>query len=311
MTYSEDELVYEPKLESTSGLSRRHIGIIVIGLIGLAAGLGLGLLYTWQIDPVIEQNTRPDQLNPIDKNNYVIAVGLDYGRTGDLRRAYSLLGEVAPGKDPFQVAADTVCELTQTGQVQTGADIEAVRNLIAIFAPQSDINVTCDVAVYATRPPQPTVALTATTLPTPTVALAATKTPTLPGPTPTPFTDFVPPTDVPSNRDFIAAALSPTCGAPRPGLLMVRVSDDDGFPLGGIPVEVQWEDETGLNREVFWTGLKADAVDAGYADFEMEEGIVYRVRLLERSNLSREMQATRSCSGETLLISYEVRFQPR
>ncbi|MCI0710025.1 MAG: hypothetical protein L0154_07665 [Chloroflexi bacterium] len=310
MTYSEDELVYEPKIDSASGLSRRQLGIIVIGLIGLAAGLGLGLLYTWQIDPVIEQNTRPDQLNPVDKNNYVIAVGLDYGRTGDLRRAYSLLGEVEPGKDPFQVAADTVCELTQTGQVQTGADIEAVRNLIAIFAPQPDIEVTCDVVVYATRPPVPTVAPIATTLPTPTIALAATKTPTLPGPTPTLLTDFGPPTDVPSRRDFVVSQPASRCNSDRPGYIMVRVSDENGFPLGGIPVEIQWDDASGRNREIFWTGLKADLVDAGYADFKMEEGVTYTVQLVDRSGLSLEMTATDTCSSADL-ISYEVRFQPR
>lgn len=305
----DDDLVYEPQSQASQALlSRRQLWLGVVGLVGLLAGLGLGLLYAWGVDPVIEQNTHPDQLNAVDKQHYVVAIALDYGETGDLTRAYNLLSQVNPGQDPFQIAADTLCQLTQSGQVQTAADVQAMRQLIALTEPQ-DVDITCDITVYATAA-VPTAASPIPTLtPNPTVAPVPTKTPTQGGASPTPITDFGSPTPVTSRSDFIAAARTPFCDPARDGIIQVRVRDQNGVPLPGIEVRVIWNDADGQHEETFFTGLKPE-LGEGYADFQMTAGETYQVGLVGRSGLSDPLEARQSC-GEDGTLSWEVIFQPR
>lgn len=180
--HDEDELIHSVRTprnaNSRATTAKQPIIFIAIGLLGLGLGIAAGLFYAWSIDPVIEKNTRPDQLNEADKQNYVVAVALDYGETGDIQRAYSLLAEIDPDRDAFQIAADTMCDLTRQGQVQSAADIVAMRQLIDMVQGQIGVAVECDTSIYATAPPATLVTPTQTLTPAPTIQRADTKTPT-------------------------------------------------------------------------------------------------------------------------------------
>jgi hypothetical protein len=198
--------------------------------------------------------------------------------------------------------------MTLSGQVQTASDIQAMRNLIAIAEPQ-DVDLNCDISLYATSAPPTVVTLAPTVTPSPTVPPIATKTPTVSGPSPTPLAADASPTPATSRNEFVIAATSPFCDPNRDGIIIVQVRDRNGFPLPGIEVMVTWNDENGQQEDRFFTGLKPD-INEGYADFQMEPGETYQVGLVGRSNLSNPLEARQSC-GESGTLSYEVVIQPR
>jgi len=58
--------------------SSRHVrsggGISWVALIiGVTLGIAAGLVYTWEIDPVVERNTAPWQLGNAAREDYVVA----------------------------------------------------------------------------------------------------------------------------------------------------------------------------------------------------------------------------------------------
>lgn len=306
----EDELIYDApsSRDKDKVASRQPIIIIAFALLGIGLGIAAGLFYTWTIDPVIEKNTRPDQLNEIDKQNYVVAIALDYGETGDIQRAYSLLAEVDPDKDAFQIAADTLCELTREGQVQSAADIVAMRQLIAVFQGQLGVEVKCDTSIYATAPPPTIITPTQTFTPSPTVQRPDTKTPTVTvvGATPT---DLPSPTPRSTRREFEPVSHSPFCIASKSGVIEIKVRDQSGIPLAGIEAAVTWSTDRGQQEEAFFTGLKPE-IDDGYADYKGVEGETYQAFLVDQSRFSDELEIYVCDESAGTLLGWEVIFQP-
>ena len=64
------------------------------------------------------------------------------------------------------------------------------------------------------------------------------------------------------------------CDPAQPQLLQVQVSDEEGLSLQGVPIHISWAG----GSETFFTGLYGE-VDDGYADFDMEEDVVYRIQV--------------------------------
>lgn len=301
-----EDLIYEP------GLRRKpHTAVyVVISLIGLAIGLGAGLFYTWQIDPVIERNTGPDKLRAEDQINYIISIGLDYGYTGDLNRAYNLLAQVEPDSDPFQLAADTVCALTRQGRIQTSADIQAIRNLIAIFQGQPDVLVNCDFEVFAIpNTPTPTPLVTFSS-PTPTPPPIATKTATPDSPIVQETIPVGPEATQPSIEGRMqVASQQQFCDAANPGMIQIHVQEETSLEIPGVAIEVRWAGPGGQQSQVFYTGLKPD-ISIGYADFKMEPGVAYIVSLPEFGATTERLVARTDVCQSGAVLSYEIYFRP-
>lgn len=302
---SSDELIYEPDVQSAS----RGLVYAVAALIFLLAGIGIGLFYTWEISPVVEQNTRPDQLRAEDRLNFIIAIALDYAYQRDLDRTYRLLGEVDPNADPFQLAADSACELKNSGRVRTSADIEVARYLIAIAQVQPGTSFSCDLSVFATSLPPTLVTVPISPTQPPTPIPAATKTPTPEfsvGTTPTVAGATSPTTSTSSDFEFSSA--SPVCNPENSGVIEVYVQDNgEGVP--GVQVSVQWNTSGGILRQLFYTGLKPERGE-GFADFLMEPGLSYQVLLPGRSDASPRLEAD-TCDSQGTLRGYQVIFQSR
>jgi hypothetical protein len=76
---------------------------------------------------------------------------------------------------------------------------------------------------------------------------------------------------------FVLRKREPVCDpALGKGLLIVYVWDAQGNELAGIELVVNWED--GENR--FFTGLKPE-LGLGYADFTMQAGVSYSLRIAQ------------------------------
>ena len=86
-------------------MSRIRVWAIVLALVGTTAGVGFGLWYGWEIDPVEYTDTDIAYLHPIYRDEYVRLVSSAYALDGDLgtARARIVLLGVA---DPATVVAD-------------------------------------------------------------------------------------------------------------------------------------------------------------------------------------------------------------
>lgn len=303
----QDDLIYEPNVQQAS----RGLIFGVIALVCFLAGIGGGLFYTWEVSPIVEQNTRPDQLREEDQIKYALAIGLDYAHTDDLNRAYSLLAEIDPERDPFQIAADTVCTIIRSGQVRTRSDIEAIRNLIRIYQFQPNIDQNCDTQIVSTSPPPTIVTIipSPTLFPTPIPVETKTPTPPISASTDSSPVVTVSPVATVFSGEFDLISSNPFCDPENSGIIEIRVREaNTGNEVPGIEVAVFWNTSTQSVEQRFYTGLKPNRGD-GYADFKMESGLIYQVSLLERSGRSDRLEAD-ICDEETGTIrSYSLVFQ--
>jgi hypothetical protein len=69
--------------------------------LGLAAGIGLGLLIGWLLWPVRYTNTSLNQLHPAYRDEYIRMVALAYQVDGDLSLAREQLAELNP-TEPYR-----------------------------------------------------------------------------------------------------------------------------------------------------------------------------------------------------------------
>lgn len=307
MTLNQDELLYNPAQQSAA----RGMMIAIISFIFLMGGLAAGLYYAWEISPVVEQDTRPDQLQDQFKLDYVIAIGADYRARGEEARTYNLLLDINPQQDPFQIAADAVCDMQSRGLIQTSEDIDIVRHLIDFFTGIPSVSPGCDIQPYATTSalnlPSPTPRPTTTFTPAP----VSTKTPTPPfAPASEPVSITPTPVGLQIDGEFTIISSNRTCGGPATsGLLQIFVEEaNTGRGVPGQEIEVRWNTGTGQRQERFFTGLKPD-VDDGYADFVMEQGLSYQVILPGVSRLSDRLEATICDAEQGVLWSYQIIFR--
>ncbi len=69
---------------------------VLLLVLGLAAGIGLGLLIGWLLWPVRYTNTSLNQLHPAYRDEYIRMVALAYQVDGDLSLAREQLAELNP-----------------------------------------------------------------------------------------------------------------------------------------------------------------------------------------------------------------------
>ncbi len=274
-------------------------------VLGLAIGIGGGLLYTWVLSPVVEFNTQPWQLNEEDRGHYIVAIMLDYAYNADLRLATQRLAELRLPRDFIQEVADVACRLATSGYADSSSGLRALQAMISFYRLQGRAGCADDLivmpAAQATQivviePPTPTLAPVASKTPTPEGAARTTPTPTI----------FIVPTNVPRN-DFEIANIPTFCSVQTPGVIEVQVVDFNGQGIPGQIVRVRWDG----GESVFATGLKPER-GPGFADFRMEPGLSYLVDMPGLSDPSQPLTAT-SCAledGARAVISYRVVFRP-
>lgn len=283
---------------------RRYVSwtTLVIGLvIGLAAGLG----YAWVINPVVEFNTEPWQLNETDRQQYVVAIMLSHGQHGDLAVTFDRLLALRPQGDPFESVAEVACDLASTGYVDSTSGLRAIRQMMTFYQLQdksgcADVLIPVD-AMQSTQ-------VVEIAVPTPTLIPPATKTPTPEPPsaaTPTQPRVIVPTS--PPQSAFVLANVQTFCSENLSGLIEVNVVDFNAQGIPGQAVRVRWDD----GDDTFFTGLKPER-GPGYADFSMAEGISYTVDMPGRANPIRDPLAAVPCTTETgqqAVTSYRVWFR--
>lgn len=277
-------------------------------LLYLVAGFGLGLFYAWAIAPTRYTDTTPNTLRADFKDQFRVAIAASYAATGNLERAkerLALLGD-----------ANSVNALTAQAQrmLAAGESFDIVQQVAKLA---SDLKTgVASIPPSATSEPaldQATTSATATAPPsTMESPSAVTASPTIES-TGTPII-FDTPTPRPTRTPI------PTAGAPfqlvsqdqicnpnlTDGLMQISVLDSHRHQMPGVEIIVTWNG----GEEHFFTGLKPEIAN-GYADYIMEAGVVYTVRVAESgapvSNLSAP--ACPDSNGQTYTGGLKLTFQ--
>ena len=105
-------------------------------ILGVGLGITAGLIYTWQIDPVVERNTAPWQLSRAGREDYVVAIALSYAYNHDLPLAFNRLRALRPNQNVWDVVAEVACDRVKTGKTVTNSDIRVIRALEQLYRPQ-------------------------------------------------------------------------------------------------------------------------------------------------------------------------------
>jgi hypothetical protein len=244
--------------------------------LALLLGLGLGLAYSWLISPVKYVDASPSILRADFKDQYRLVIAAAYQASHDLERArarLALLGDA----DPMQGLSAQAQQMLAAGE--SSENVESVAQLASDL--QSGI---------AFLPPTPTLVATAietfpvTSQPVSVIETAAVE--ETPVPTDifeTPLALASPtlrPTQTPSplpGRPFALVGQDTVCDATlSEGLLQVLLLDSRRREVPGIEIIVTWNE----GEDRFFTGFKPE-LGNGYADFQMEDGIVYSIQVIE------------------------------
>ncbi|MGB9300358.1 MAG: hypothetical protein WCD51_07170 [Anaerolineae bacterium] len=297
-----------------AGLKRGHLLFVLVGIV---AGLILGLLLTWQVWPVEYYDTDPIDLRQEHKDDYVVMIAAAYDQDTNLGLASLRLGQLG-----LEDAKQSVLGLFQ--RYGEAGYSEETRSLAQLAY---DLGVT-DVALlpYIQEPtatPEPTPTEVPTTAPVPTVTpvepmptataapaeptATATQPPPTPTYTPTPLPEDTPTPTVASDFDYQVVEQSDLgCSSDRDGdYILVHVRDENDRGVAGVKIVVKGP---GV-EDWFYTGLKPE-VGAGFADYLVVAAGSYTVQAAEgRSQVTQGLSFAADCPAATPHRSWRVVFR--
>jgi hypothetical protein len=243
----------------------------------LIGGFGLGLLYAWVIAPVHYVDTTPNALRADFKDRFRIAIAAAYAATHNLDRAkarLALLGDSDPVQELTAQAQRMLASGESFDQIQQLANLASdLKAGVASLPPSATAGLTVNTET-GTAPPSGIETLSAVVEP-PTIE--PTDTPMiLDTPTPRPTRTPVPTAGAP----FFLVAEDIVCNPNLTyGLLQVSVMDNRRHQMAGVEIHISWNG----GEEQFFTGFKPEIAN-GYADYIMQPGVTYTVRVGESGN---------------------------
>ena len=277
-------------------------------LLCLLAGFGLGILFAWVIFPVRYVDTNPNTLRADFKDQFRVAIAASYASDHNLDRAKARLTLLG---DP-----DAVQELTAQAQRMLGAG-ESFNIIQEVAGLATDLQL----GVASILPTTSAVTVANQVVSTKTVVVPLTATETLEAIIETPtFESVNTPTifDTPTARP--TRTLIPTASAPyqllsqdqvcnpnlTDGLMQISVLDNHHHQMPGMEIIITWNG----GEEHLFTGFKPDIGD-GYADYMMQPGVIYTVRVAQPGapipNLSAP--ACPDSNGQTYTGGIKLTFQ--
>lgn len=261
---------------------------------GLVLGILAGLLFAWVVSPVEYTNTAPASLRGDFKDHYRVLIAVAYLSNGDFARARARLELL---QDPDAVGALSLQAQLAQGQNRPQSEVSG---LIALAQALSGAPPT------ATLPASPsatsTLELTPTITPTSVISLllsptASTTSARTGEASDTPTPSLTPlPTRTPTPTQgaaFVLREQTLVCTPGTASLIQVEAQDAAGQPVPGVEVIVNWD----TLEDHFFTGLKLE-ISPGYADFSIEPGLSYQVRLADGGEPVAGL-AAEECEAET------------
>jgi hypothetical protein len=279
-----------------------------VWLLFLLAGFGIGVFFAWVISPIRYVDTSPNTLRADFKDQFRVAIAASYASDHNLGRAKArllLLGD-----------SDAVQELTAQAQRMLGAGesfdiIQQVAGLATdLQTGVSSVLPTASagpIPIQLTSTPIPSVSLTITetpgaTIESPTAEIADTpvaiNTPT-PRPTRTPIPTAGAPFQLLSQDQVCNPNLTD-------GLMQIIVLDNHHHQMPGMEIIITWNG----GEDHLFTGFKPE-IGNGYADYVMQAGVTYTVRVAQPGSPVPNLTAP-ACpdsSGQTYTGGLKLTFQ--
>jgi hypothetical protein len=282
-------------------------------LFALLFGVGIGLAYTWVLNPHPGTQAQPRALRMEFKDQYRSLIAASYAATGNLPRARARL-DVLGDSNPVD-ALNAQAQRMRAG-AQTYERPDQVAALAAALGAETSGGVlftpTLGIAIDAGNTFTPTSPPSLTDLPlllseTPefieTQTIAVETQPAVLESTPRATST---PTPAPG-EPFTLTGQENLCDPNLPdGLLQVLVLNRSRRQLAGVEVVITWNG----GKEGFFTGLKPE-LGLGYADYAMTPNTTYTVQLARGSDVALGITAPtcQSPDGATFLGSIKLTFQ--
>ncbi|HZJ21716.1 MAG TPA: hypothetical protein VFD54_00315 [Anaerolineales bacterium] len=290
-------------------------------LFALLTGLGLGLVYAWNISPARVTDAQPSVLRADFKDHYRSAIAAAYGATGDLARAQarlSLLGD-SDSIEALNAQAQRMLAINTSGESFDEAD-QVVTLASALNQNAVNIPTAITTAPSAANTPEPVdTAIVVVTINAATSTFPASTSEVPAEPTETPLTIETQTTSIAATprptRTFIPTAGAPftltgqesVCDPNLPdGLLQVLVFNSNRRQMPGIEILITWEG----GAENFFTGLKPE-LGNGYADYIMSPDLIYTLQLRSGSDIASglSLPTCQTTGGETFSGGIKLTFQ--
>lgn len=290
-------------------------------LFALLSGLGLGLVYSWNISPARVTDAQPSVLRADFKDHYRSAIAAAYGATGDLARAQarlSLLGD-SDSIEALNAQAQRMLAINTSGESFDEAD-QVVTLASALNQNAVNIPTAITTAPSAANTPEPVdTAIVVVTINAATSTFPASTSEVPAEPTETPLTIETQTTSIAATprptRTFIPTAGAPftltgqesVCDPNLPdGLLQVLVFNSNRRQMPGIEILITWEG----GAENFFTGLKPE-LGNGYADYIMSPDLIYTLQLRSGSDIASglSLPTCQTTGGETFSGGIKLTFQ--
>ena len=290
-------------------------------LFALLTGLGLGLVYAWNISPARVTDAQPSVLRADFKDHYRSAIAAAYGATGDLARAQarlSLLGD-SDSIEALNAQAQRMLAINTSGESFDEAD-QVVTLASALNQNAANIPTAITTAPRAADTPEPVdTAIVVVTINAATSIFPASTSEVPAEPTETPLTIETQTTSIAATprptRTFIPTAGAPftltgqesVCDPNLPdGLLQVLVFNSNRRQMPGIEILITWEG----GAENFFTGLKPE-LGNGYADYIMSPDVIYTLQLRSGSDIASglSLPTCQTTGGETFSGGIKLTFQ--
>jgi len=290
-------------------------------LFALLTGLGMGLVYAWNISPARVTDAQPSVLRADFKDHYRSAIAAAYGATGDLARAQarlSLLGD-SDSIEALNAQAQRMLAINTSGESFDEAN-QVVTLASALNHNAVNIPTAITTAPSAANTPEPVdTAIVVVTINAATSTFPASTSEVPPEPTETPLTIETQTTSIAATprptRTFIPTAGAPftltgqesVCDPNLPdGLLQVLVFNSNRRQMPGIEILITWEG----GAENFFTGLKPE-LGNGYADYIMSPDLIYTLQLRSGSDIASglSLPTCQTTGGETFSGGIKLTFQ--
>jgi len=248
---------------------------------GVVIGILIGLIYSIILDPVTYIDNHPSSLEDKAKNELRQLIAQAYNVNGDLGRAKERL-ELLDDKNGVSMLALQAQEL-----LSQGGNDEVARNL-AMLANDLESGKSSIAAAEHLQSPENPINQGNEQLSSQEEEIAGEEKEVQPT-----FTPNVKPTMIPTlSSPFQMEYKELICEQELPdGLLQIEILDNNGNPIPGVKIEVTWQD----GSDYFYTGLYPE-INPGYADFVMEETIVYSLRVENSSDIVEAIEAP-LCDG--------------
>ena len=276
-------------------------------LLTVLAGFGLGLFYAWVVSPIRYVDTTPNTLRADFKDAFRTSIAASYATTHDLEHARARLALIGD-PDPIQALTAQAQRMLAAGEpfatvqevaslatdMQNGVASSLVSTSPALVSGQGTPSSTLSALATVSTQQFPGITSTLESF-TPTVIFDT----VTPRPTRTPIPTASAPFQLINQEEVCNPNLTD-------GLLQISILDSHRHQMPGVEITISSDS----GEESFFTGLKPEIGD-GYADYVMQAGAVYSVRVARTGNPVTGLSAP-ACpdsNGQTYTGGLKLTFQ--